>query len=137
MKILINSTSGEQILIEVGMGGDYVDKAAIQWHEGYDGEIKQNITLGKMQRQGSKLVELPNFLPEHVAAIAKKSAEEVKIQKHNDLTQELRSNPLVSQLREMDSAGIEAWLDANATTLKEMRSLFKIVAKILIVNNKG
>ncbi len=136
MKILVNLPNGLQEVIEVGSGGDYSDQSAIVWHEGRDGPMP-SVTTGKMQRQGNALVELPDYLPTHTAALAAKQAETEKELRLDSLSTELKSDTTVSQLRAMTGAELDTWLDANATTLPEIRNLLKIIAKILIVNNGG
>jgi len=136
MKILVNLPNGLQEIIHVGEGGDYSDQSAIEWHEGRDG-LMPFVTPGKMQRQGNALVELPDYLPAHAAALTVKQAQDAKQQRLDSLSTELKSDTTVSQLRAMTSAELDTWLDANATTLPEIRDLIKIIAKILIVNNEG
>lgn len=70
--LLINSPSGEQILVEVDATGSYYDQSRVIWDERTDGPMPE-ITLGKMQRVGNELVTLPDFLPEHAAAVYQKN----------------------------------------------------------------
>lgn len=71
VKLLVNSPSGEQILAEVDATGSYYDQSRVIWDERTDGAMPE-ITLGKMQRVGNELVTLPDFLPEHAAAVYQK-----------------------------------------------------------------
>jgi len=70
--LLINSPSCEQILVEVDATGSYYDQSRVIWDERTDGPMPE-ITLGKMQRVGNELVTLPDFLPEHAAAVYQKN----------------------------------------------------------------
>lgn len=73
--ILINSPSGEQMIISVGAGGFYFDKNSILWDESVDGAMPP-VTLGKMQRIGNNLITLPDYIPAHAAAIYAESVPE-------------------------------------------------------------
>ena len=67
-KLLINSPSGEQKLIEIGATGGYYDTTKVLWDESRDGDMP-DVTLGKMTRSGDSLITLPDYIPEHAAAI--------------------------------------------------------------------
>jgi len=67
-KLLINSPSGEQKLIEIGATGGYYDTTKVLWDESRDGDMP-DITLGKMERSGNSLITLSDYIPEHAAAI--------------------------------------------------------------------
>jgi len=53
--------------------GSYFDRNLVEWDERTDGPLPEKITLGKMRRSGNELVELPDFIPEHAAAIYQKN----------------------------------------------------------------
>ena len=67
-RLLVNSPSGEQIIIEIDPTGDYYDVTKIVWDESKDGPMP-DITLGKMTRSGDSLITLPDYIPEHASAI--------------------------------------------------------------------
>lgn len=70
--LLVDSPSGEQIIVSVDESGAYFDAARVLWDTRTRGEMPP-ITLGKMQRVGNELVTLPDFLPAHAAAIYQKT----------------------------------------------------------------
>lgn len=67
-RLLVNSPSGEQIIIEIDPTGDYYDVTKIVWDESRDGPMP-DVILGKMARSGSSLITLPDYIPGHAAAI--------------------------------------------------------------------
>jgi len=67
-KLLIDSPSGEQILLDIADTGSYFDSSLVLWDERIRGAMPE-ITLGKMQLVGNDLVTLPDFLPAHAAAV--------------------------------------------------------------------
>ena len=67
-RLLVNSPSGEQIIIEIDPTGDYYDVTKVVWDESKDGPMP-DVTLGKMARSGDSLITLPDYIPEHAAAI--------------------------------------------------------------------
>tara|TARA_R110000782_G_C14738003_1_gene405882 strand:- start:124 stop:471 length:348 start_codon:yes stop_codon:yes gene_type:complete len=54
MKILVNTLTGQQEVIEVGEGGGYFDETRVLWDERIDGSLPE-ITLGGMVRSGTTL----------------------------------------------------------------------------------
>ena len=56
IKILVNTPSGTQEIIDVGNGGGYFDSARVLWDERQDGPLPA-ITLGGMKRVDGALVE--------------------------------------------------------------------------------
>jgi hypothetical protein len=54
MKLLVNTPSGMQELIQIGEGGGYFDQARVLWDERADGLLPE-ITLGGMVRVGDGL----------------------------------------------------------------------------------
>lgn len=67
-RLLVNSPSGEQIIIEIDPTGNYYDVTKIVWDESKDGPMP-DIALGKMARSGDSLITLPDYIPEHASAI--------------------------------------------------------------------
>jgi hypothetical protein len=55
MKLLVNTPSGLQELIEIGEGGGYFDVSRVIWDERTDG-VLTSITVGGMVREGDQLV---------------------------------------------------------------------------------
>jgi hypothetical protein len=72
IKLLVNSPSGKQELLQVDDSGAYMDQSSIIWDERTDGALPE-ITIGKMQRNGSQLVTLEEYLPEHAEAVYQES----------------------------------------------------------------
>lgn len=68
IKLLVNSPSGKQELLQIDASGAYLDQAGVIWDERTDGTLPE-ITIGKMQRNGDQLEMLADYLPEHAAAV--------------------------------------------------------------------
>jgi len=68
IKLLVNSPSGKQELLQIDASGAYLDQAGVIWDERIDGTLPA-VTLGKMQRNGDQLETLADYLPEHSAAL--------------------------------------------------------------------
>lgn len=103
-KLLVNTPSGKQELIEVTATGGYFDTARVLWDERTDGALPA-VDLGKMQRDGDQLVTLADVLPEHAAAVIAES-----IPDEVDMTQ--------ARLALFDAgllANVEAYIEANFT----------------------
>jgi len=71
-RLLVNSPSGEQKIIEIDATGEYYDVTKIVWDESRDGAMP-DVTLGKMERSGNSLITLSDYIPEHAAAIYAKT----------------------------------------------------------------
>lgn len=69
-KLLIDSPSGEQKVIEIDDSGSYFDPARVLWDTRLRGEMPI-VTLGKMQLVGNNLITLDDYLPAHEAVINK------------------------------------------------------------------
>lgn len=69
-KLLVNHPSGEQMLITVDATGSYFDRSKVLWDELVDGELPENIELGKMQRIGGNLIKAETMLSAHAEAVA-------------------------------------------------------------------
>lgn len=70
--LLVNSPSGEQIIVSVDESGNYFDMSRVLWDTRVRGEMPP-VTLGKMQLVDNELVTLDEFLPAHAAAIYAKT----------------------------------------------------------------
>lgn len=68
-KLLVNTPTGLQELIEVGDGGGYFDPSRVLWDERTDG-VLPSITVGGMVRQGSQLVFDSQLFAEYEAKLA-------------------------------------------------------------------
>lgn len=66
-KLLVNSPSGEQKLIPIDDSGWYFDETRVEWDTRIDGDLPEDIELGKMVREGNQLIRQAEFLPEHAA----------------------------------------------------------------------
>jgi hypothetical protein len=69
MKLLVNTPTGEQQVIEVGEGGGYFNESLIIWDERTDGPLPA-ITLGGMVRNGTSLAFNQAQKDSHDAAIS-------------------------------------------------------------------
>lgn len=68
-KLLVNTPSGKQDLLEVGEGGGYGDLSAVVWDEGNDGPMPDGITVGGMVRSGSSLVFSQDRMDQHTGVV--------------------------------------------------------------------
>jgi len=68
-KLLVNSPSGEQKLIEIDNSGWYFDEMLVEWDTRVDGDLPEDIELGKMVREGNQLIKQAEFLTEHAAFV--------------------------------------------------------------------
>lgn len=75
-KLLVNTPSGAQALVEVGPGGGYFDADRVLWDERIDGPLSA-ITLGGMVRAGAELAFDQTRMDEHTAATAPRAPQSV------------------------------------------------------------
>jgi hypothetical protein len=69
MKLLVNTPSGLQQVIQIGEGGGYFDQSRVLWDERTDGQIPA-ITVGGMKRNGNSLEFDQQLLDAHNASLA-------------------------------------------------------------------
>lgn len=99
IKLLVNSPSGKQEILQIDPSGAYLDQSGVVWDERTDGTMPE-ITLGKMQRNGDQLETLADYLPEHSAALYAES-----------VPREITIRQAVLALREAGYlAAVEAWV---------------------------
>lgn len=122
-KLLVNAPCGEQRIEKVYESGRYFDDSRVLWDERKDGELG-SVTLGKMVRQNGKLIELPDYLPDHAAWIASQDAIIAKDSVKNDRD--------IAALRDMTNQQIDDWFAANVTTAAQLIKLVRKIVKILI-----
>lgn len=81
-KMIVNSPSGEQQVIEVGIGGEYFDQSLVVWDERKDGKISENIEIeaGKMVRVGNDISKSLDVLPDHKTWLDSKPREHQQIE---------------------------------------------------------
>jgi len=79
-KLLVNTPSGKQEVIEIGFGGGYFDDSRIVWDERFDGKLPDDIQIGKMQRVNNALVTADDYMPEHVTATEQESIKQQEIE---------------------------------------------------------
>jgi hypothetical protein len=72
MKLLVNTPTGEQQVIEVGKGGGYFDESLVVWDERTNGPLPA-ITLGGMVSNGTSLAFNQAQKDSHDAAIVLQS----------------------------------------------------------------
>lgn len=67
-RLLVNTPTGLQQIVEISPEGAYFDLSRVIWDERTDGPLPE-IVIGKMQRIDEQLVQLEDYLPEHAAAV--------------------------------------------------------------------
>lgn len=127
-KLLVNAPSGEQKIVQVKESGGYFDNDRVIWDERVDGILSEDITLGKMSRNGKVLDTLIDFLLSHAEFVALQQAAAIKTEKK----EKLDINGDLTLLRNMSSSEIDAWFDVNITNLNQATRLMKKVIKYLI-----
>lgn len=133
-KLIVNDPIGAQLLIEIDKTGQYFNQERVVWDERVNGRLPKDIELGKMVRQDKKLLKLDDFLPEHKSYAEKIEQERIaesaeKLQKEK-LSEDIKNNELLLQIKSLDSAGIDEWFKANGKNKSE--DLLKAIVKVLI-----
>lgn len=77
MIILVNTPSGKQELIAIGIGGDYFDPDRIVWDTRIDGPLPA-ITLGGMVRVGDVLVFDQSRMDQHLSITEPQAAAQAR-----------------------------------------------------------
>lgn len=130
-KLLINCPQGEQQIIKIGEGGSYFDMSLVIWDERTDGKLPDDITLGKMRRNGKALETLPDYLPDHAAFVAALQAKTDQQTKKTQLETDTKSDGDLALLRAMSGTEIDDWFTANVTNSNQAIRLLKKVVKTL------
>ena len=78
IRLLVDSPAGKQEIITIDESGSYFDMARVLWDERVDGALP-SVTLGKMQRTGSQLVELNDYLPAYISAAKEAKKQELML----------------------------------------------------------
>ena len=99
-KLLVNTPSGKQEVIEIGLGGGYFDDSRVVWDERKDGKLPDDIQIGKMQRVNNALVTSDEFIHEHVVATEQESIK----QQHIETVKEIKEYKTVKELSEQVNA---------------------------------
>jgi len=99
-KLLVNTPSGKQEVIEIGFGGGYFDDARVVWDERKDGKMPDDIQIGKMRRVNNALVTADDFIPEHIAATEQESIKQQEI----ETVKEIKEYKTVKELSEQVNA---------------------------------
>ena len=133
-KLIVNDPIGAQLLIEIDKTGQYFDQERVVWDERVNGRLPKDIELGKMVRQDKKLLKLDDFLPEHKSYAEKIEQERIaesaeRLQKEK-LSEDIKNDELLLQIRSLDSTGIDEWFKANGKNKSE--DLLKAIVKVLI-----
>ncbi len=129
--LLVNSPSGEQTIIEINDSGSYFDLARVLWDTRKQGEMPE-VTLGKMQLAGNKLITLADYLPEHAAYITKKDKRLQAENKKAEIAEAVEKDRDFEALRPMTDTEIDNWFAANVTTKGSAEAMLKKVVKALI-----
>jgi len=69
MRLLVNTPSGKQEVLDIAEGGCYFDNSRVVWDERADGALPA-ITIGAMARAGNTLIVDNVRMSQHVAATA-------------------------------------------------------------------
>lgn len=64
-KLLINSESGEQIVIDISPSGSFSDMSRVIWDERFQGDLPANFEVGKMELVNGSLVKRDTYIPAH------------------------------------------------------------------------
>jgi hypothetical protein len=99
-KLLVNTPSGKQEVIEIGSGGGYFDETLVVWDERKDGKMPDDIQIGKMKRINNTLVTSDEFIPEHVAVTEQESIKQQEI----ETVKEIKEYKTVKELSEQVNA---------------------------------
>ena len=85
-KLLVNTPSGKQEVIEIGSGGGYFDDARVVWDE--------------MQRVNNALITADDYMPEHVTATEQETIKHQEI----ETVKEIKEYKTVKELSEQVNA---------------------------------
>lgn len=133
-KLLVNSPSGEQRFEYVAESGKYYDKTRVLWDERKTGEVG-NITIGKMELRGDKLVELATYTAEHAAWLKSIEDRQAKELQRETESVTAKNDGEIAALREMTNQQIDDWFSANITTAAHLIKLVKKIVKVLVRKN--
>jgi len=134
-KLLVNTPNGDQQVINIKESGSYFDQSAVLWDSRIDGDLPENIELGKMLRKGKILIASAEYSKEYQAFLDKHAKDLEKEEKRKLSDEQVLSDDDVSALRSMDSKGIDDWFSANVTSLDESAVLLKKLIKVLVIKN--
>lgn len=129
--LLVNSPGGEQRIIPIDDSGWYFDPVRVLWDTRKQGEMPE-VTLGKMQLAGNKLITLADYLPEHAAYITKQDQRLQAENKKAEISDAVEKDKDFEALRPMADAEIDAWFAANVTTKGSTEAMLKKIVKALI-----
>ena len=132
INLLINCPEGHQKIIKIDETGEYFDQDLVLWDERVDGDLPQNITLGKMQRDGKSLITLDDYLPDHAAWMASQQIIIDELAKKTQLEEETKGDGDLALLRKMSGEEINAWFDLNVTNTNQCIRMLKKVVKSLV-----
>lgn len=76
-RLLVEFPDGNQQFLEIDETGSFFDESKVMWDERTDGELPNNIILGRMKKEGNQLVLLPDFDPEYLELKQAKDAEDL------------------------------------------------------------
>jgi len=79
-KLLVEYPDGNQQVVEVTDSGSFFDKTRVLWDERTDGELPDNLELGKIAKQEDELVVLPDYKPEYKELLQERTEEFIKEQ---------------------------------------------------------
>ena len=135
IKLLINCPQGQQQVITIDKTGGYFDDSRIIWDERKDGELPENITLGKMVRDGKSLKTLSDYLPEHLIWVESQQSLTKDHAKKLQLENETKNDSEFALLRKMSASEIDDWFTANITNANQLVKFAKKVVKVLVKQN--
>lgn len=100
-QLLVNTPSGEQQLIAVGLGGRYHDEAQVLWDERLDGAFPGDKVsgIGGWKRQGDDLVSDSATQSAHDAAVAAEAAKGTADQARRDAIKDVANANSVAALK--------------------------------------
>lgn len=130
-KLLVNSPCGEQRIEYVTESGKYFDTTRVLWDERKSGELKE-VTLGKMELRGDKLLELATYTAEHAAWMAAQAAIATKEAEVEAEVTAAKNEGDLAALRGMTNQQIDDWFTANVTTAAQIIRLVKKLVKLMV-----
>ena len=135
IKLLINCPEGKQQVIDIDVSGGYFESERVIWDERKDGELPEDVTIGKMVRDGKGLKTLNDYLPEHLVWVEFQQAIANDHAKKSQLENETKNDSEFTLLRKMSASEIDDWFTANITNANQLLKFAKKLTKVLVKQN--
>lgn len=137
-RLIVNSPTGEQKIEKVSETGRYFDPELVVWDERTDGVFPDDIELGKMVREGKRLVKAADFLPDHKAVLDGETDKNQVKENYRTLREELLADAEIVKITRMVRNGNKQGVaDHFAAKLpKELHESLSKIAMILATMNE-